>query len=227
MDEQVWLSGDNVAKMLRYLREEHRAARTKAGRRKLRLFQAACFRRIWEVLPDHARRIAEAVEQQADGRLAEKDAARAHQQAQEFSRDLGYGVTFDSWLATALLRATAAGDLGDMARKTSKALCLAQTDPEAPFASTHPRLVQSRKTTQRRHAELLREIFGNPFRPPPKRTFAAELRGLAQACYDDHSHYPVLADALADAGEDEAAAHCRLPAHVRGCHVVDWVLGKA
>jgi hypothetical protein len=85
--------------------------------------------------------------------------------------------------------------------------------------------VQSRKTTQRRHAELLREIFGNPFRPPAKRRFTAELRGLALACYDDQSHYPLLADALADVGEDEAAAHCRLPAHVRGCHVVDWILG--
>ena len=80
----------------------------------------------------------------------------------------------------------------------------------------------ARGLLRRRHADLLREIFGNPFRPPAKRKFPAEVRGLAQACYDD----PVLADALDDLGEDEAAAHCRRPGHVRGCHVVDWVLGR-
>jgi hypothetical protein len=75
-------------------------------------------------------------------------------------------------------------------------------------------------------ANLLREIFGNPFRPPAKRSFPSEVRGLAQACDDDHAHYPLLADALDDAGEVEAAAHCRQTSHVKGCHVVDWILGK-
>jgi hypothetical protein len=41
---------------------------------------------------------------------------------------------------------------------------------------------------------------------------------------------PILADALQDAAcEDEAIlSHCRDPhqQHVRGCWVVDWLLGK-
>jgi hypothetical protein len=79
-----------------------------------------------------------------------------------------------------------------------------------------------------RLAELVREVFGNPFRPLPARKFPGEVRALAQACFDgDHAAYPVLADALADLGEDEAAEHCRLTGHVRGCHVVDWILGRA
>ena len=55
---------------------------------------------------------------------------------------------------------------------------------------------------------------------------AALSVGLAQACYDDQSHYPLMADALADLGEEAAAAHCRQPRHVKGCHVVDWILGR-
>jgi len=46
----------------------------------------------------------------------------------------------------------------------------------------------------------------------------------------DFAPMPVLADALEEAGCDDAAvlAHCRDPQapHVRGCWVVDLVLGK-
>ena len=36
--------------------------------------------------------------------------------------------------------------------------------------------------------------------------FPAEVRGLAEACFDDATNYPLLADALADLGEEAAAA---------------------
>ena len=78
----------------------------------------------------------------------------------------------------------------------------------------------------RRVCELTREVFGNPFRPPPPRRFPPEVRGLAEACFDDATNYPLLADALADLGEEAAADHCRTAGHVRGCHVVDWVAGR-
>jgi hypothetical protein len=83
-------------------------------------------------------------------------------------------------------------------------------------------------------ATLLRDIFGNPFRPV---TFAPEWRteaavGIAAKMYDsrDFGNMPILADALQDAGCEHAdiLAHCREPGtHVRGCWVVDLVLGKA
>ncbi|MBX9627498.1 MAG: hypothetical protein K2X82_27100 [Gemmataceae bacterium] len=56
---------------------------------------------------------------------------------------------------------------------------------------------------------------------------------LARTMYEgrDFAHMPILADALEDAGcADEAViGHCRDPhgVHVRGCWVVDLVLGKA
>jgi hypothetical protein len=82
---------------------------------------------------------------------------------------------------------------------------------------------------------LLRDIVGNPFRPailsPQWRTSTAVA--IARGMYEarDFGAMPILADALQDAGcEDEAVlTHCRDPqqVHVRGCWVVDGVLGKA
>jgi hypothetical protein len=55
--------------------------------------------------------------------------------------------------------------------------------------------------------------------------------GLARQMYEsrDFSPMPILADALQDAGcdSDDILDHCRGPGpHVRGCWVVDLVLGK-
>jgi hypothetical protein len=83
--------------------------------------------------------------------------------------------------------------------------------------------------------ELLRDVFGNPFHPvafdPAWRTDTAG--SLARTMYDsrDFGAMPILADALQDAGCDNADIlnHCRDPkqVHVRGCWVVDLVLARA
>ena len=78
---------------------------------------------------------------------------------------------------------------------------------------------------------LLRDIFGNPFRPlaldPAWRTF--NVVALARGMYEsrDFSAMPILADALQDAGceDEEILGHCRGPGpHVRGCWPVDLIL---
>ena len=56
--------------------------------------------------------------------------------------------------------------------------------------------------------------------------------GIATGIYDDRAfeRMPILADALQEGGCDHAdiLTHCREPGtHVRGCWVVDLVLGKA
>jgi len=80
---------------------------------------------------------------------------------------------------------------------------------------------------------LLRDIFGNPFRIPhlESRRRTSDVVALARAIYDEKvfERMPILADALMDAGcEDEAiVGHCRGEnSHVRGCWVLDLVLGK-
>lgn len=224
MDERTWLEGESILAMIWHLRDQHNTARTKAGRRKLRLFVVACFRQFWEVLPAPARHVVELLEREADGRA--EPGADPRREAEQIWQDNHREPNFANRTAFALFLATSTGSPGALAIQISHHVSRALSDPSAPHLATHPEYLAPDAATARRHADLLREVFGNPFRPPPKRKFPAELRGLAQACYDDPSHYPVLADALADLAEDAAAAHCREPGHVKGCHVVDWILGR-
>lgn len=80
---------------------------------------------------------------------------------------------------------------------------------------------------------LLRDIVGNPFRPIAldPAWLTTTVHSLAQTVYDERAfdRLPVLADALEDAGcaNHELLSHCRGPgSHVRGCWVVDLLLGK-
>lgn len=95
---------------------------------------------------------------------------------------------------------------------------------------------------------LLRDIFGNPWRPllvsiavketvhmTPIHKWLTWSGGavvqIAQQIYDerDWAAMPILADALMDAGctDQTILDHCRLPGpHVRGCWVLDCLLGK-
>lgn len=86
---------------------------------------------------------------------------------------------------------------------------------------------------KRAQADLLRDVFGDPFRPvaldPAWRT--STVVALASRMYDsrDFSAMPILTDALQDAGceQPDILEHCRgAGSHVRGCRVVDLVLGK-
>ena len=84
---------------------------------------------------------------------------------------------------------------------------------------------------------VLRDVVGNPFRrgtldPAWLRWNHGTIPAIARHIYDDRAFHdlPILADALEDAGCTDAAilAHCRQPgAHVRGCWVVDLLLGKS
>jgi hypothetical protein len=78
----------------------------------------------------------------------------------------------------------------------------------------------------------LHDIFGNPFRAVTldPNGLTPTVVALAQMYESrDFSAMPILADALQDAGCEDAAilGHCRGPGpHVRGCWAVDLVLGK-
>jgi hypothetical protein len=80
---------------------------------------------------------------------------------------------------------------------------------------------------------LVRDIFGNPFRPVAVAPvwLTSDVLTLATGIYEDRAfdRMPILADALQDGGcdNDDILDHCRQPGeHVRGCWVVDLVLGK-
>jgi hypothetical protein len=81
---------------------------------------------------------------------------------------------------------------------------------------------------------ILRDVLGNPFCPvafdPEWRTTTAVLLAKQMNESRDFSAMPILADALQDAGceNEDILNHCRDAngVHVRGCWVVDLVLGK-
>jgi hypothetical protein len=97
----------------------------------------------------------------------------------------------------------------------------------------------ARTTEQNAQSLLLRDVVGNPFRPVALASGwrTPTVLALAQAG-DDHRILPagtlepdrltVLADALEETGCTDAdiLGHLRGPGpHVRGCHVLDLILG--
>ena len=101
-------------------------------------------------------------------------------------------------------------------------------------AATRPDWDAGHQRAEREFVIHAHDIFGNPFRPV---AFDAAWRtdtavSLSKGMYEsrDFSAMPILADALQDAGceNEDILNHCRNEAlpHVRGCWVVDLVLGK-
>jgi hypothetical protein len=111
-----------------------------------------------------------------------------------------------------------------------------------------PSFQDAKRAHERALCVLIRDIFGNPFRPVAvaPEWLSPTAVALARGIYDEKAfdRLPILADALQDAGcEDERLlGHCRTngrgdggePAggsprsmpHVRGCWAVDLVLGR-
>ena len=176
-------------------------SRTATGR-KLRLFGVACSRHIWEKIDELGREAIEVAERYADGQ-AGSDALRAARLACRAAGDSA------SWYAAATLPLVAARNA-------------ALSAVAGPYYPEVERLAQ---------AGLLRDIFGNPFRPPIfNPTWPTPgIVDLAQKMYEerDFSSMPILADALQEAGCDNADIldHCRGPEpHCRGCWLVDLLL---
>ncbi len=79
----------------------------------------------------------------------------------------------------------------------------------------------------------IRDVFGNPFRPvvADPAWLTPTTVAIATAIYADRAfdRMPILADALEEAGcvNADVLLHCRGGGpHVRGCWVVDLLLGK-
>jgi hypothetical protein len=191
----------------------HNAEQHTGDRRKLNLFGAACCRRYWPLLLPEAQGLLVEFEDLLDRGLTE-----------EALREECHSLC---GRANDLVRPSA-----DRLRlAAAKAVCYAVLGcpwgPVGYFAEEDPAEVL-------RQAALLRDVFGNPFRPvsfdPSWRTDT--VLSLAGGMYGsrDFSRVPILGDALQDAGCEDAdvLGHCLDPkgVHVRGCWVVDRLLGK-
>jgi hypothetical protein len=216
MTEAEWLACTDPQKMLAFLRRTRRLRRP--SDRQLRLFAAACVRHVARQDPGVGDSIGEVV-------LAER-----------FADGMVQGVRLNQgrgrFLWTAVLR-----DSAWLAAKQAARLCGAAIHRQTK--------VENAEVVERAaQAGLLRCILGNPFRPVRMNPAWLAwndgcLLKLAEVAYDcrdlpsgflDPTRRSLLADALEDAGCASAALldHLRDPdPHVRGCWVVDLLLGKS
>src|SRR5262245_1248022 len=215
MTEAEWLASTEVRKLLFYLRGSGRASD-----RRLRLFAVSCCRRLWHLLADDPiRRAILVVERHTDEQADDRELAEARQAA------MAAQGRWPPWPTMAQMNAG-----------TAAVACTAGPFAAAKQASWDVEgALRAEAVT-----DLLHGLFANAFRPvaldPTWRT--AEVMALATAAYEerilpagtlDRDRLAVLADALEDAGCDNAdiLAHLRGPGpHVRGCWVLDLLLGK-
>ena len=214
---------------------------TDASDRKLRLLVVASCRRIWLLLPgDGSRESVDVAERFADGRasLAELDGAfrvaESEIDPEAFdAENPAYWVTARN-MDVGERRYGSAGFQGSTAQGLGWCAGFrAGAAIATPFLEDLLEVVRAGEEAAQ--AELIRDIFGPlPFRDvaiePAWRT--STVTALARGIYDEKAfdRMPILADALQDAGcdHDELLAHCRElnREHVRGCWVVDLILGK-
>lgn len=221
MTEKEWLACEDSLPMLQHLG-------SKASGRKLRLFAVACCRGLLHLLSDERNRLAiEVAERYADKQAKRVELRKAEQESREAAH-LAYRLRGDNYAALAATEA-AAYTAYKAAYETSY---LSQTVKRYELDLPGGGWVQASSS----HAHLIRDIFGNPFRPI---TLDASwitwdrgtVRKIAQAIYHERAfdRLPVLADALEEAGCNnlEILTHCRQQQdHIRGCWVVDLILGK-
>jgi hypothetical protein len=218
MTEAEWQTSNSPERMLT-------RAWAAATPRKKRLFVCGCCYRAWHLLPDPRCRTAVRVaERFADGEATEEALGTAHRAARAIIGRYTRGESYtdaERFSGTAASAYAASADV-EHGRWQWKDVANTRLDAGANW---HAELAAT--------ADLIRCVFGNPFRPvavePEWRTSTAVA--LATGIYADRAfdRLPVLADALEDAGctNADVLGHCRGPGpHARGCWVVDLILGK-
>jgi hypothetical protein len=238
--EHDWLNSTDpdVTLELAFVTTEEPPSRRKLlpSNRKLRLFGCACCRRIWHLLsPDWAKECVLLAEGYCDGLVGEPELKAAFLKAPESLLRLG------GWDVERVAEAAGAAGETRPAWALVAARDVSAPDGGMPTAELPQQMRRSycpdrhdRDSVERAaQAALLRDVYGNPFRltsfDPLWRTH--DVVAIAQLMYAsrDFSSMPILADALQDAGceDSEILAHCQGEGvHVRGCWVVDMVLGK-
>jgi hypothetical protein len=222
--EAEWLTGAEPFPMLYNLR-------AKASARKLGLFGYACWHRLRHLLRDERlREYLRLLELHADGRVPGPQLAAAREAAREARRRVDESTTASAREREVCSRLVTWGG-GSLGRRAAERAVRAARDAAAWVADW---AVAAEAKAQ---CDLLRDIFGNPFRPvaaePSWTTWNGGVVGkLAGSVYEERAfeRLPVLADALEEAGCTDAdlLAHCRGGGgHVRGCWVVDLLVGKS
>jgi hypothetical protein len=245
MTEREWFTTSEIGDM------EDVLERTKRfSKRKMRLVSVGACRRVVHLIPppiSHELTL-EWVESYVDGLRTPDGWARTSEPIVQASSDVP--PTFYALAAMLALGPDRAPDAATlqvvdavgfeaMVRHSPRLVELSRAQVEQLLednygAPIHDAFMKACDAEELAIADLVRDIFGNPFHPV---TFSPSWRtdtaiSLARTMYEsrDFGAMPILADALQDAGcdNDDVLKHCRSAkqVHVRGCWVVDLVLGK-
>lgn len=206
--EHDWLAARDSGRMLEWLEQQGLL-----NERKLRLYCCACCQRVADQMSDFGRCAVEVSRRYADGQAAEKELAstvaeglreRAAISRVERKR-IGRQESLTRHAAFAALQAHS---------WVSSEITQHFDEPECT-------------TEEAAHAELVRHIFGKPFRPSTRHSdFNETIKRLAKRLYEGQTVASELCAALQDAGEGELADHFRSSDHPRGCWALDQILGK-
>lgn len=252
MTEAEWLASGDPLAMLSFVGTPYSAGVSGTGPdgrpytfrvtgRQLRLFAAACCRDNWGLLDAEAKSQVEYAVRSADDPTIDQVNVRACWVAHwrsTVSDDMRRHQEGPGWDCLHQQPHVAAVE-------TMRSMRMLSISSDLAREEDYDRAAAGRDATLLRHANLLRDVLGNPYRPAAPAPFDAphyrNARQVARSIYDasDFASCPVLADALEDAGyTDEGLLNhlrgrglsrysdtCRV-VHARGCWAVDLVLGK-
>jgi hypothetical protein len=211
MTEAEWLACTDPMPMLDWLAGQI----PPPTERKMRLLLAGAARQVWDQIPPgDLREAVQTAERYADGAATTKELSNARGRYYEAFRSQRH-------------------DENDV-----RILCLAYASSVSSRLIVRPHYTTGWRGVSALTAEhlpgLIRCIFGpllhRPVSADPSWLTSTAV-ALAQTIYTDRAfdRLPILVDTLEEAGCDDAdiLTHCREPGpHVRGCWVVDLVLGK-
>ncbi|MBY0526856.1 MAG: hypothetical protein K2R98_25915 [Gemmataceae bacterium] len=196
--------------------------------RKLRLFAVACCRAEWALAEQKpSSEVIAALESWADGQATPEQIVAAAKMAAKRPKRKKTPSAGDQLLSIVRIQAMFAAPL-----EAATAVSWYSTSAlrESPGSAARYNEVLKKQ------CDYLRDLFGRPFGHVAidaawRKSNHRLIPRLAQAIYEEGAfdRIPILADALEDAGCTNAAIldHCRQPGeHVRGCWVVDLLLGK-
>jgi hypothetical protein len=217
--ESEWLACGEWSVLWRWFGE-------RATVRKARLFACACFRRLTHLLDERGRKAVEAYELFTEGFVSRQQLVesmpRVRNNFRSFLRPRSREREAAGFVAALMAQPTAREEM-QLAVRAGREL--------AEWVGAWAVAAE-----EKAQCDLFRDVVGNPFRAAgPRPEWLARNDGaavkIAHAVYEEgaFADLPVLADALEEAGcdDDEVLSHCRGPGpHVRGCWVVDDLLGR-
>jgi hypothetical protein len=243
--EHDWLTCTDPTVMLEFLRGQRTASD-----RKLRFFAVACCRRVRDWMGEKSQRAIDVLEGYLDG------VATAHElhlatggACEDWIEEFGTHYPSNAAFAAVTFENVTSHDVavGVAEAITEAAGCEARIRMGISLRSWPPPLLtaptvhqtcidvgdQAMNAERAAQCHLLRDIFHGPRRPVYMRSHwrTRTVLNLASAIYNGRQfeEFPILADALLDAGCDneDVLEHCHQQGdHVRGCWVLDMILGR-